>query len=241
MRARGLTVAYGPVVALEDVTFEVPPGRSVAVLGPNGSGKSTLFAAAVGLVAPLRGSVEPGGRRVAYLPQHLDVEPTFPITVRDVVWMGRWGELGWLRRPGARDRRLVDDALAALGLAGLADRRLSELSGGQRQRALLAQVAAQDAQVILLDEPFTGVDRPTEEAVRALVRGWRDRGRTVIVATHDLERAAADHDLVLALNRRVVAFGPAAEVCTEPLLRETFGGGVARLGPRVVQVGDHET
>lgn len=238
LRADRLTVAYDGVTALDDVSLDVPAGRSVAVLGPNGSGKSTLFAAAVGLAPPARGSIELGGE-VAYLPQHLHVEPSFPITVRDVVRMGRWGALGWVRRPGDRDRRLVEGALEALGIAELADRRLSELSGGQRQRALVAQVAAQDAPIVLLDEPFAGVDRPTERAIRRLIDGWRDAGRSVLVATHDLERSAGDFDLVLALNRRVVAFGPAAETCTDAVLLETFSGRVARIGERVVDLDTH--
>jgi manganese transport system ATP-binding protein len=228
--ARDLTVAYGSVVALEDVTLDIPAGSSVAVLGPNGSGKSTLFEASVGLAPVVRGTIERSGGRVAYLPQHLDLEPTFPITVRDVVAMGRWGELGLLRRPRARDRLLVADALQELGIAELAGRRLSELSGGQRQRALVAQAVVQEADLLLLDEPFTGLDRPTEMAIRSLLRRWREEGRTVLVATHDLESAARDHDLVLALNGRVVAFGDAATTCTDAVLRETFGEGVLRGG-----------
>jgi ABC-type Mn2+/Zn2+ transport system ATPase subunit len=207
----------------------VPYGASVAVLGPNGSGKSSVFAAAVGLLRPSAGSIEVGDRGVAWLPQHLDVEPTFPITVRDVVRMGRWGKGRWLRRLDADDRARVRDALQALDIADLADRRLSALSGGQRQRALLAQVMAQDAGLLLLDEPLTGVDRPTGEAIKALIRRWRDEGRAVMVATHDLDAAAHEYDLVLALNKRMVAFGPAAEVCTEEILRETFSGHVTRL------------
>jgi ABC-type Mn2+/Zn2+ transport system ATPase subunit len=229
LRAQGLTVGYGPVVALEDLTVEVPRGARVAVLGPNGSGKSTLFAAAVGLLRPSVGSITLDGARVAYLPQHLHVEPTFPITVADLVSMGRWGELGWLRRQRPHDRRLVAGAMAELGVADLADRRLSELSGGQRQRALIAQALAQEADVLLLDEPLTGVDQPTAEVIHRLVRRWGEEGRTVLVATHDLERAASDFDLVLALNRRLVAFGPAREVAHSDALPETFGG----CGPAV--------
>ncbi len=221
--ARDLTVTYGSVVALEGVSVEVPAGSSVAVVGPNGSGKSTLLGAAVGVVAAQQGTIERRGRGVAYLPQHLELDATFPATVHDVVMMGRWGELGPLRRPRARDRALVEEAMEALGVSDLAGRRLSELSGGQRQRALVAQAMVQDAELLLLDEPFTGVDRPTAHAIRDLVARWRDEGRTVLVATHDLERARTDYDLVLALNRRLVAFAPAAQACTEEILRETFG------------------
>lgn len=229
LRAQGLEARYGAVTALESVDLEIPYGASVAVLGPNGSGKSSLFAAAVGLLRPAAGSIETGDRGTAWLPQQLDVEPTFPVTVRDVVAMGRWGKRGWTRPSNADDRLAVQRALKTLGLADLADRRVHALSGGQRQRALLAQVMVQEAGLILLDEPFTGVDRPTAEAIHGLVRGWRDEGRTVMVATHDLESAARDYDLVVALNRRLVAAGPAAEVCTEEVLRRTFSGHVAVL------------
>jgi manganese/zinc/iron transport system ATP- binding protein len=232
--ARDLTVAYGAVVALEDVTLEVPQGAAVAVLGPNGSGKSTLFAAAVGLADPLRGRIGTASRRIAYLPQQLHVEPTFPLTVADAVGMGRWGDLGWLRRPGRRDRDLVRAAMEELGIADLAGRRLSELSGGQRQRALIAQAVAQEADLLLLDEPFTGVDRPTAETIRRILRRWRAEGRTALVATHDLERSATDFDLVLALNRRVVAFGPARETTSDAVLGRTFAGRFAAVGGAVL-------
>lgn len=227
--AHGLTAAYGDAVALEDVDLVVPYGASVAVLGPNGSGKSSLFAAAVGLLRPRSGTVGVGERGVAWLPQQLELEPGFPVTVRDAVTMGRWGRSGWLRRLGADDRRRVAEALDALGIAPLADRRLQELSGGQRQRALLAQAMVEDAGLILLDEPLTGVDRPTADVVAGLIGAWRDEGRAVMVATHDLESAARDYDLVVALNRRLVGFGPAPEICTEEIMRETFRGHVARL------------
>lgn len=228
--AHGLTVRYGPVVALEDLSFEVPAGARVAVLGPNGSGKSTLFATAVGLLRPAAGTIEIASRRVAYLPQQLHVDPAFPITVADVVSMGRWGDLGWVRRPSRRDREIVADAMDQLGIAELAGRRLSELSGGQRQRALVAQSVAQQADVLLLDEPFTGVDRPTADAIRTLMRRWSDEGRTVLVATHDLERSARDFDLSLALNRRAVAFGPSCDVACDDVLRATFGDAPAVEG-----------
>lgn len=235
LTARDLTVRYGEVVALETVDVEVPRGASVAVLGPNGSGKSTLFSAAVGLAEATAGSVAVATERVAYLPQQMAVEPLFPATVEDVVTMGRWGELGLRGRMRARDRELVKGAMRSLAIEQLAGRRLGELSGGQRQRALLAQAAAQDAELLLLDEPFTGVDAPTEGTVRELIASWRDEGRTVMVATHDLARASRDYDLVLALNRRLIAFGPAAETCTEEVLAATFAGHVARVGGLLVE------
>jgi ABC-type Mn2+/Zn2+ transport system ATPase subunit len=232
--ARDLTVRYGPLVALEKVTLEIPSGSTVAVLGPNGCGKSTLFAAALGLVSPASGSIELTSKRVAFVPQDLAVEPSFPVTVGDVVRMGRWGDLGLLRRPRARDRELCEHAMRALKIDDLADRRLGELSGGQRQRALLAQAMAQDAATLLLDEPFSGVDRPTASIMHRLIDGWRDEGRTVMVSTHDLESAARDYDLVLCLNRRVISFGPASAACREQALSDTFGGQLVRVGDRLV-------
>jgi ABC-type Mn2+/Zn2+ transport system ATPase subunit len=211
----------------------------VAILGPNGAGKSTLFAAAVGLVTPRSGSIRLGSDRVAFVPQRLDVEPAFPVTVGDVVGMGRYGDLGPFRRFRPHDRGLVASAIAALGVEALRDRRFGTLSGGERQRVLLAQAAAQDADVLLLDEPFTGVDAPTRERVRSLVERWGAEGRTVLVATHDLASAARDYELVVCLNRRLVAFGPAAETCTEEVLAETFAGHVIRVGQLVVDVAHH--
>ena len=239
LAADGLSVSFDSNPALVDVTFAVPRGVSVAVLGPNGAGKSTLFQAAVGLVSPNGGSVAVGASRVAFVPQRLEIEPGFPVTAADVVRMGRYGELGWVRRFSPRDRELVADSLTALGITHLSDRRFGELSGGERQRVLLAQAAAQEAGLLLLDEPFTGVDRPTHEAVRALLSHWRGEGRTIVVATHDLESAVRDYDLVLCLNRRVVAFGPAAETCTEEVLAETFAGHVVRVGELIVDVAHH--
>ena len=235
LKARDLTVRFGDVVALEAIDVEVPRGKSIAVLGPNGSGKSTLFSTAVGLAEPSAGEIAVATDRVAYLPQQIMVEPMFPATVRDVVAMGRWGTLGWRGRMSARDHELVTDAMRALAVDHLAGRRLGELSGGQRQRTLLAQVATQDAELLLLDEPFTGVDRPTEETVRKLIDTWRDEGRTIMVATHDLARAARDYDLVLALNRRLIAFGPAARTCTEEVLAATFAGHIARVGDLLIE------
>ena len=239
VEARGLTVAYGDRIAIEDVTFSVPPGTSVAVLGPNGAGKSTIFGAAVGL-APIRsGEIDVRSDRIALVPQRLDLAAGFPVTALDVVRMGRYGELGPLRRFRERDHELVASALAALDIEHLSDRRFGELSGGERQRALLAQAAAQDPELLLLDEPFTGVDAPTGEAVRALLAKWREEGRTTLVATHDLASAARDYDLVLCINRRVVAFGPASQTITEEVLAETFAGRVLRVGDLVVDIAHH--
>ena len=236
--ARNLSVRLGGRLALDDVSFELPRGSTVALLGPNGAGKTTLFRAAVGLVRPERGSVELEGR-VAFVPQRLDIEPSFPATVTDVVRMGRYAELGWLRRFGERDHRLVADAIAELGIAALGDRRFGDLSGGERQRALLAQATAQDAELMLLDEPFAGLDAPTHAALNELLGRWRSQGRTIVVATHDLQSASRDFDLVLCLNRRLVAIGPPAETCTEAVLAETFAGRVVRIGDLLIDTAHH--
>jgi manganese/zinc/iron transport system ATP- binding protein len=239
LSADRLSVRFDGNDALRDLTVTIPAGSSVAVLGPNGAGKSTLFKAAVGLVQPSSGSISIASDRVAFVPQQLDVERAFPVTATDVVRMGRYADVGWLRRFGPRDHELVASSLRALDVERLASSRFGDLSGGERQRVLLAQAAAQEADLLLLDEPFTGVDRPTHTAARALLGRWRDQGRTVVVATHDLESAARDYDLVLCLNRRLVAFGLPAETCTEELLAETFAGHVVRVGELVVDVAHH--
>jgi ABC-type Mn2+/Zn2+ transport system ATPase subunit len=237
--ARGLSVRYGRALALEEVSFEIPPSATVALLGPNGAGKTTLFRAAIGSVRPQAGSIELSSGRIAFVPQRLDFEPSFPVTVTDVVRMGRYGDLGWLRRFADHDRELVASALAELGIEHLAHRRFGDLSGGERQRALLAQASAQDADIFLLDEPFAGLDAPTHGALQRLLRGWRDRGRTVLVATHDLESASRDFDLVLCLNRRLVALGPPESTCTEEVISETFSGHVLRVGSLLVDTAHH--
>jgi ABC-type Mn2+/Zn2+ transport system ATPase subunit len=239
LAAERLTVGFGESIALDDVTVAIPSGSSVALLGPNGAGKSTLLRAAIGLVRARRGSISVASDRVAFVPQRLEIEPAFPVTAEDVVRMGRYGDLGWLERFSARDRELVAEAMAALGVEQLGPRRFGELSGGERQRVLLAQAIAQGAELLLLDEPFTGVDRPTHDAVGGLLAAWREEGRTVIVATHDLESAARDYDLVLCLNKRLVAFGPAAQTCTEPVLAETFSGHILRVGELMVDISHH--
>jgi ABC-type Mn2+/Zn2+ transport system ATPase subunit len=239
LAARDLTVRLGANVALEDVSFEIPEGKTVALLGPNGAGKTTVFRAATGAVKPSSGSIDAGTRRIAFVPQRLDIEPSFPVTVTDVVRMGRYRDVGWLGRFSERDHTLVADAIEALEISDLAGRRFGDLSGGERQRALLAQAAAQDADLLLLDEPFTGLDAPTRATLRSKLDGWRSSGRTVVVSTHDLESASRDFDLVLCLNRTVVAFGPPAETCTEEILGRTFAGRVVRVGSLLVDTEHH--
>ncbi len=229
----GISVDYGPgsPLALQEVSLRVPHGSRVAVVGPNGSGKSTLFKALVGL-RPLRHGrisihgLPLGAHRdcVAYVPQREEVDWRFPVTVTDVVTMGRYGRAGWLRRLSAEDRAVVTGCIARLGLQSVAARPIGELSGGQQQRVFLARALAQEPHVLLMDEPFTGVDAATQEAVLVLLDELQSQGVTVLVSTHDLTLAAERFNLVALLNRRLVAYGTPGEVFQPEHLSQAFGG-----------------
>lgn len=232
LQITGLTVRYGEVLALEGVDLVVEPGEACGLVGVNGSGKSTLFKAAVGLVRPAGGSVAvlggPGDRArrsglVAYVPQADDIDRDFPVSVEDVVLMGRYHRMGPLRRPAPRDRAAVAEALARVGLDDLAGRQVGRLSGGQRQRVLLARALAQEARLLLLDEPFTGVDAGSEAAVTAVLRDLVADGCSLVVSTHDLSMLPALCARSVLLHRRVLAHGPTAEVITPENLARTFG------------------
>lgn len=232
LRIEHLTVRYGDVLALDAVDLAVSPGQACGLIGVNGSGKSTLFKAAVGLVRPVRGSVRVLGgtaddaRRaglVAYVPQADDLDRDFPVAVADVVLMGRYHRMGPLRRPSAADHEAVAQALDRVGLADLAGRQVGRLSGGQRQRVLLARALAQEARLLLLDEPFTGVDAASEAAVTAVLRDLVAAGAALVVSTHDLSMLPALCDRSVLLHRRVLAQGPTAQVLTPENLARTFG------------------
>jgi len=237
----GLRVGYNGAPALDGVSLAVPHGAQVAVVGPNGAGKSTLFKAIVGLLRPAAGRVLIHGRPpgdqadpVAYVPQREEVDWRFPVTVRDVVMMGRYGRLGPLKRPQPADREAVHRALGQLGIADLAGRPIGELSGGQQQRVFLARALAQEPHVLLLDEPFTGVDARAKEAVLELLADLRAQRLTVLVSTHDMETAAQRFELVALLNGRLVAFGPPVDVFTPPHITAAFGGQALFLDDLVV-------
>jgi ABC-type Mn2+/Zn2+ transport system ATPase subunit len=236
-----VTVAYGGRAALEGVTMSVPHGAQVAIVGPNGAGKSTLFKALVGLLPVRSGTMllrdrAPGkhGDTIAYVPQREEIDWGFPVTVHDVVMMGRYGSLGWFHRPKAADREVVARCLDELGIAVLARRAIGELSGGQQQRVFLARALAQEPHVLLLDEPFTGVDVGAREALLTLLDKLRGRGITVLVSTHDMETAAQRFELTALLNRRLIAYGEPATVFTQEHLSEAFGGQALFLGGMVV-------
>ena len=234
MSLHGVSVELDGHVALNDVTFDVDAGTLMGVVGPNGAGKSTLFNAIAGLLPVRRGkvtlrSVDQGSGALAYVPQRESVNWRFPVTVMDVVMMGRCCRLGWFRRPGKRDRELVN---ACLGRVGLWDHRsalMTELSGGQRQRVFVARALAQEASVLLLDEAFSGVDAGAQEDLVEVLRTLRDEGRIVLLATHDLTNLAGRFDQVLCLNRNVCACGPPDQVFTAKVLEQLYGAHGLRL------------
>ncbi len=245
LELENVTVSYNGRPALQDITFQVPHGAQVAVVGANGAGKSTLFKALVGLLPVRSGRIlihgQPLGIHhdcVAYVPQREDVEWRFPVTVEDVVMMGRFRRLGWLKRPSTQDRAAVTSCLEQMGIASLAKRSIGELSGGQQQRAFLARALAQEPHILLMDEPFTGVDIGTQEATLGLLVELRAQQVTIMISTHDLSLAAKHFDLVLLLHRRLVAFGSAEDVLTARALSEAFGGQVLVLDNGAVAVDD---
>ncbi len=235
LAVEGVTVTYrNGNTALRDASFALPRGTTAALVGVNGSGKSTLFKAIMGFVPVSRGTVtilgEPAGRAlkrnvVAYVPQAEQVDWDFPVLVEDVAMMGRYGHMGFLRIPSAEDRRKVDEALARVGMSDFRRRQIGELSGGQKKRVFLARALAQEGRVILLDEPFTGVDVKTEEAIIALLGELRAEGRIMLVSTHNLGSVPRFCDrAVLLADRTVMASGPTAEVFTQENLQRAFGG-----------------
>lgn len=229
LRVTNMTVRYGARTAVESITLTVPTGERLAIVGPNGAGKSTLFKAIAGMVEPAEGAVSvfgfPPQRHacIAYLVQRKAIDWNFPVTVRDVVMMGRIRKIGLFRQPRARDRDAVADCLELVGLTALANRQIGELSGGQQQRMFIARALAQEAELMLLDEPFNGLDNRTQHELIHLLEQLSDRNVTILVATHDLDLAAAHFDRILLLNRKLIACGPPAEVFQPTHLTATFG------------------
>ena len=231
---RNLTLSYDRDAVVTRANLHVEAGRIVGVLGPNGAGKSTLIKGILALHRPDGGEVLFFGQplrdvrdRVVYVPQRSSVDWDFPVTVEDVVLMGRYGRLGLWGRLRRRDRLMARRALDQIGIADLASRQISELSGGQQQRVFLARALAQDGDLIFMDEPFVGVDAATEEAIVGLLRQMREDGKTVIVVNHDLQTARSYFDELVLLNKRIIAHGPTQSVFTPELLAETYGGRLA--------------
>ncbi|TVR03710.1 MAG: metal ABC transporter ATP-binding protein [Deltaproteobacteria bacterium] len=237
LEVRDLTVDRGDVRALEGVSVRIPWGRLVAIVGPNGAGKSTFLQAVLGLVPLVRGEVIPGTgsgrlarRSVVHVPQRSQVDWDFPLTVEDVVRQGRWPWLGLLGRFRDEDRERVEEALVRTGLSALRRRGIDELSGGQQQRMFLARALAQAGELLLLDEPFAGVDASTEEVLLEVLREQRDAGRTVLVVHHDLSTVQRAADDVVILNRELIASGPVGEVLRPDTLARAYGEGLLALG-----------
>jgi manganese transport system ATP-binding protein len=240
-----LRVTYGDTVALDGLDFAVAPGLVHGLIGMNGSGKSTLFKALMGLVRVDSGAVRLFGAtpekarragRVAYAPQNEAVDWSFPISVEEVVTMGRYGLMSWRRRPRAGDRRAVEEALERVELSDLRERQIGELSGGQRKRVFVARGLAQGAELLFLDEPFAGVDKRSEATITELLRDLAAEGRTIVVSTHDLVAVPALCDRVALINRRIIAHGDVAETLRPELLAEAFGGFVPAEALRTAAV-----
>jgi manganese/zinc/iron transport system ATP- binding protein len=238
-----LTVAYQDKPVLWDIDLQVPAGVLAAIVGPNGAGKSTLIKATLGLLPAAAGTISMFGKPykdqrllVGYVPQRSSVDWDFPTDALDVVMMGTYGQLGWLRRPGKAQREAAMHCLEQVGMADFAQRQISQLSGGQQQRVFLARALAQNAQLYLMDEPFVGVDALTERAIVLLLQELRNQGKTVICVHHDLESAPAYFDWVALLNVRLIAAGPMATTWTSENINLAYGGRMHALSD-VAKVG----
>ena len=239
-----LTVSYHKKPVLWGVDLVIPKGKLIGIVGPNGAGKSTLIKAAMGLMPLNSGWVKVFGkpvkqnlRRVGYVPQRESVDWDFPVSVMDVVLMGRYGHLGLFRRPKKKDRDIARECLDKVKMLPYANRQISNLSGGQQQRVFLARALAQEIALYFMAEPFVGVDAATESAIVALMKELKDKGKTLLVVHHDLPTARNYFDMLLMLNMRVVAFGPTKEVFTNELLQKTYGGRLTILSEVVEAVG----
>lgn len=231
-----ITVAYKEKPVLWDIDMAVPQGVLLAIVGPNGAGKTTLLKTVLGLIKPAAGEVKilgkPYGKqrnKVAYVPQRGSVDWDFPTNALDVVMMGRYGHLGWFRRPGKKEKELALKSLKKVGMEEFADRQISQLSGGQQQRVFLARALVQDADIYFMDEPFVGVDAATEKAIVAILQDLRKNGKTVVVVHHDIQTLKEYFDWVMLLNVRRIALGPTKKVLTNENLKRTYGGRAAFL------------
>ncbi|MFD0868580.1 MULTISPECIES: metal ABC transporter ATP-binding protein [Paenibacillus] len=236
LKIDNLSVAYQKKPVLRNVSFEVPEGKLIGIIGPNGAGKSTLIKAALGLIPRLSGEVSIYGRpyaeqrsMIGYVPQRESVDWDFPTNALDVVMMGRYGHLGWFKRPGSTEKKIAMDCLAKVGMTDYSDRQISQLSGGQQQRIFLARALAQDAKLYFMDEPFVGVDAATEKAIITLLNELKMQGKTVLVVHHDLATVQEYFDWVLLLNVNLIDFGPADQVFTADKLQQTYGGRLTML------------
>ncbi|MDD4574726.1 MAG: metal ABC transporter ATP-binding protein [Sphaerochaeta sp.] len=234
--AEDITIAYHEKPVIWDVDFQVPPGVMMAIVGPNGAGKSTLLKGILGLVKLTAGKVRIFGetyerqrKLVGYVPQRTGVDWDFPTTVLDVVLMGTYGRLGWIKRPGKTEIYQATEALEKVGMRDYSNRQISQLSGGQQQRVFLARALTQDAEIFLMDEPFQGVDAATERTIIAILKELKHAGKTVVAVHHDLQTVPEYFDWVTLLNVRRIAGGPVEEIFTNENLRKTYGGKLSFL------------
>ncbi len=241
------SIGYGEKIILRGLSFQVPHGARVAVVGPNGAGKSTLFKSLVGLLPLQSGRVFIHGESlrthkdcVAYVPQQEDVDWRFPVTVYDVVMMGRYGQIGWFKRPSVHDKQIVEKSIEQMGIGDFANASIGKLSGGQQQRTFLARALAQEPHILLMDEPFTGVDVTTQEATFGLLDHLRKQEVTTLISTHDLNLAASRFDLVLLLNHRLIAYGEPREVFQQENLQQAFGNSLLVLKDGTMLVEEHD-
>lgn len=236
LKVKNITVAYQKKAVLKNVSFSVPKGKLIGIIGPNGAGKSTLIKSILGLVPPISGGVEIFGgsyeskrKLVGYVPQKESVDWDFPTDALDVVTMGRYGKLGWFRRPSKRDKDIARECLEKVGMSEFSNRQISQLSGGQQQRVFLARALAQEADLYFMDEPFAGVDAATEKAIISLLTELKSEGKTVLVVHHDLNTVKEYFDWVMLINGALVDIGPTEEVFTNELLQKTYGGKLTML------------
>ena len=231
-----MTVAYTTKPVLWDVDMKVPIGSLAAIVGPNGAGKSTLLKAMLGLLTVISCSVKfyinhhlamdkKDYKKIAYVPQSGSVDWDFPTIVLDVVLMGRYGHLGWFKRPSKKDKELALSMIEKMGMSDYVNRQIRQLSGGQQQRVFLARALVQEADIYLMDEPFKGVDKTTEHAIISLLQEMKARGKTVIVVHHDLNTVPQYFDWVTMVNKQTVAYGPVAETFTDEAIERTYGKG----------------
>ena len=240
-----MTIAYQKKPVLWDVDLDIPEGVLVGIIGPNGAGKSTMIKAVMNLVPKASGWVKIFGRpyeqmrsAIGYVPQRESVDWDFPINALDVVLMGRYGHVGWIRRPSSEDRDIAKEALDKVGMLEFGQRQISQLSGGQQQRIFLARALAQDARIYMMDEPFAGVDASTEKAIIDLLVELRRQGKTILVVHHDLQTVTEYFDWVIMLNMRVVASGRTDEVFTDENLQKTYGGRLTVLSQAAQAMAD---
>jgi len=236
LKVHNLTVAYSDTPVFTDVAVNFNAGKITGIIGPNGAGKSTMIKAMLGLIKVRTGTVDFDGRtlkqvrkQIAYVEQRKDIDLTFPINVFDVVLTGTYGRLGLFREPSKADRQRCQDALDQLGLSEFAQRQISQLSGGQLQRVFVARAIVQDASIIIMDEPFVGIDLQSETVIMRLLHQWRDEGKTVIVVHHDLNKVNHYFDELVILNHGIVAAGPVAEVYTPANIERTFSADLSQV------------